>query len=156
MVERPLPAAGRGRSLQRATRCARGLGESARQHHGIDDLDNTVGLQHVADGDFGGVTLGVDDPEFAVLFLDCQCAAFHRFQRRFSAAGIDLLAQVLGGEATCTLISVCLFSGFSSVATVPSGSLANASLVGANTVNGPGPSRVCTRPAAFTAAIKVV
>ena len=155
MVERPLPAAGRGRSLQRATRCARGLGESARQHHGIDDLDNTVGLHHVADRDFGGITLGIDDPELSILFLDCQCAALHRFQR-FSAAGIDLLAQVLGGEATCTLISVCLFSGFSSVATVLSGSLANASLVGAKTVNGPGPSRVCTRPAAFTAATKVV
>jgi hypothetical protein len=32
-----------------------GQGESTRQHHGIDDLDNTVGLQHVADGDFGGL-----------------------------------------------------------------------------------------------------
>src|SRR5262249_54349529 len=50
----------------------------------------------------------------------------------------------------------CLFSGLSSVATVPSGNLPNASLVGANTVNGPGLSRVCTRPAAFTAATSVV
>ena len=99
MVERPLPAAGRGRSLQRATRCARGRGESAGQHHGIDDLDNTVGLQHVADSDFGGITLGIDDPELFVLFLDCQRAALHRFQRCLSATGIDLLAQVLGGEA---------------------------------------------------------
>src|SRR3984885_4015860 len=34
--------------------------------------------------------------------------------------------------------------------------MANASLVGANTVNGPGPFSVSTRPAAFTAATSVV
>src|SRR5579864_2541787 len=49
-----------------------------------------------------------------------------------------------------------LFSGFSSVSTVPAGSLANASLVGAKTVNGPAPLSVSTRPAAFTAATRVV
>ena len=49
-----------------------------------------------------------------------------------------------------------LFSGLSSVSTVPAGSLANASLVGANTVNGPLPDSVSTRPAAFTAATSVV
>src|SRR5580704_10790091 len=48
------------------------------------------------------------------------------------------------------------FSGFSRLSTVPAGSLAKASLVGAKTVNGPGPSRVSTRPAAFTAATSVV
>ena len=35
-------------------------------------------------------------------------------------------------------VSLALFSGLSSVSTVPAGSLANASSVGANTVNGPG------------------
>ena len=35
-----------------------------------------------------------------------------------------------------------MFSGFSSVSSVPAGSLANASSVGANTVNGPAPLRV--------------
>src|SRR5580698_5514166 len=49
-----------------------------------------------------------------------------------------------------------LFSGFSNVSTVPAGSLAKASLVGAKTVNGPAPFRVSTRPAAFTAATRVV
>ena len=39
---------------------------------------------------------------------------------------------------------------------MPGGSLAKASLVGANTVNGPAPSRVSTSPAAFTAATRVV
>ena len=34
---------------------------------------------------------------------------------------------------------MALFSGLSSVSTVPAGSLANAALVGANTVNGPAP-----------------
>src|SRR4029077_13701118 len=48
------------------------------------------------------------------------------------------------------------FSGLSRVSTVPAGSLANAALVGANTVNGPGPDSVSTRPAAFTAATSVV
>src|SRR6201992_3847867 len=49
-----------------------------------------------------------------------------------------------------------LFSGFNRPSTVPAGSLAKASLVGANTVNGPGPESVSTRPAAFTAATSVV
>ena len=39
---------------------------------------------------------------------------------------------------------------------MPAGSLAKAALVGANTVNGPGPDSVSTRPAAFTAATSVV
>jgi len=49
-----------------------------------------------------------------------------------------------------------LFSGFTKDSTVPLGNLANASLVGANTVNGPALLRVYTNPAAFTAATKVV
>jgi hypothetical protein len=55
-----------------------------------------------------------------------------------------------------TLVSVALFSGLSSVSTVPAGSAAKAALVGANTVNGPGLFSVSTRPAAFTAATSVV
>src|SRR6185369_8023357 len=47
-------------------------------------------------------------------------------------------------------------SGLSSDSTVPFGSLAKAALVGANTVNGPAPCSVSTRPAAFTAATSVV
>ena len=47
-------------------------------------------------------------------------------------------------------------SGLSRLSTVPVGSLANAALVGANTVNGPGPCSVSTSPAAFTAATSVV
>ncbi len=39
---------------------------------------------------------------------------------------------------------------------MPGGSFAKASLVGAKTVNGPGPASVSTRPAAFTAATSVV
>src|SRR6202044_4069909 len=54
------------------------------------------------------------------------------------------------------LVSVALFSGLSRLSTVPAGNLANAALVGANTVNGPGPDSVSTRPAAFTAATSVV
>src|SRR4029450_2256725 len=47
-------------------------------------------------------------------------------------------------------------SGLSRLSTVPAGSLPNAALVGANTVNGPGPCSVSTRPAALTAATSVV
>ena len=53
-------------------------------------------------------------------------------------------------------MSLALFSGFTSISTVPAGSLAKAASVGAKTVNGPGPWRVSTRPAAFTAATSVV
>src|SRR5690606_8763764 len=52
--------------------------------------------------------------------------------------------------------SISLFSGFSSVSTVPAGRAAKASLVGARTVKGPAPDRVSTRPAALTAATSVV
>src|SRR6478736_7263670 len=54
------------------------------------------------------------------------------------------------------LVSCALFSGFSSVSTVPAGSFLKAALVGANTVKGPSPDSVSTRPAAFTAATSVV
>src|SRR5688572_13195993 len=54
------------------------------------------------------------------------------------------------------LASFCLFSGLSKDSTVPAGSLANASSVGAKTVNGPAPCSVSTSPAAFTAATSVV
>src|SRR3954452_21587152 len=50
--------------------------------------------------------------------------------------------------------SLALF--FSSDSTVPGGSLAKAASLGANTVNGPLPFRVLTRPAAFTAVTSVV
>src|SRR5262249_30458495 len=46
--------------------------------------------------------------------------------------------------------------GLSRLSTVPAGSFENAALVGANTVKGPAPSSVSTRPAAFTAATSVV
>jgi hypothetical protein len=47
------------------------------------------------------------------------------------------------------LVKVPLLAGFTSVATVPSGSLAKAVSVGAKTVNGPVFDKVSTRPAAF-------
>src|SRR5829696_8436472 len=44
----------------------------------------------------------------------------------------------------------------SRVSIVPAGNAANASSVGANTVNGPSPRSVCSSPAAFTAVTSVV
>ena len=52
--------------------------------------------------------------------------------------------------------TLSLFSGFSSSSTVPAGSFAKAASVGANTVNGPEPLRVVTRPAASSAAASVL
>ena len=49
-----------------------------------------------------------------------------------------------------------LFSGLSNDSTVPFGNLAKASSVGANTVNGPLPFKVSTKPAALTAATRVL
>src|SRR5579871_381866 len=51
--------------------------------------------------------------------------------------------------------SLFLFSGLSSESSVPEGSFANASFVGANTVNGPAPDNVSASPAAFTAETSV-
>src|SRR5208337_3146293 len=53
-------------------------------------------------------------------------------------------------------VSLSLLAGCSRVSTVPAGRRAKASLVGAKTVKGPAPSSVSTRPAAFTAATRVV
>src|SRR5689334_17312746 len=51
--------------------------------------------------------------------------------------------------------SLFLFSGLSNESSVPEGSFANASFVGANTVNGPAPDNVSASPAAFTAETSV-
>jgi hypothetical protein len=56
------------------------------------------------------------------------------------------------GEDGRELVNV---SGFRRSSTVPSGSLAKASSVGAKTVNGPSDFRVSTRPAAPSAAARV-
>ncbi len=53
-------------------------------------------------------------------------------------------------------VSMALFSGFTSISTVPEGNIPNASFVGAKTVKGPALFSVSTRPAAFTAATNVV
>src|SRR5436190_19231164 len=55
-----------------------------------------------------------------------------------------------------TATSFSLFSGLRRYSTVPAGSLANASSVGANTVNGPAPFSVSTSPAALRAAASVL
>src|SRR5258708_39135803 len=47
--------------------------------------------------------------------------------------------------------SVALYSGFINVASSPAGRRVKASLVGANSVNGPGPDSVVVRPAALIA-----
>src|SRR5208283_437814 len=52
--------------------------------------------------------------------------------------------------------SFSLFSGFSRSSTVLGGNFANASSVGAKTVKGPLPLRVSTRPAAWSAAARVL
>ena len=49
-----------------------------------------------------------------------------------------------------------LFSGFSSASSVPAGSFANGSSVGANTVKGPAPFSVSTRSAAWSAFASVL
>src|SRR3712207_1890065 len=49
-----------------------------------------------------------------------------------------------------------LLSGRISPSAVPAGSLAKAALVGANTVYGPAPERVLSRPAALTALTRMV
>merc|ERR1719463_829836 len=51
--------------------------------------------------------------------------------------------------------SCALFSGFRSESTVPAGRAPNASLVGANTVNGPGDDNVSAKSAATTAVTRV-
>ena len=67
---------------------------------------------------------------------------------------ITSLALVI--DHTNTLPYLALFSGLSSVSTVPAGSPSKAVLVGAKIVKGPSPLSVVTRSAAFTAATRVL
>src|SRR5436305_941736 len=76
--------------------------------------------------------------------------------RTRTQAGWIVFAAVVAAACCSLTVRVALLSGLTSVSTVPAGSLPKAALVGANTVNGPLPSRVSTRPAAFTAATSVV
>merc|ERR1719400_2222487 len=66
-------------------------------------------------------------------------------------------AMILFGKTCLKRIAfnVLMFSGFTKDSTVPAGSLANASSVGANTVKSPLPLSVSAKPAALTAANKV-
>ena len=66
-------------------------------------------------------------------------------------------ASILFGNTCLNKIpaNVALFSGFNNVGMVPSGSFANASLVGAKTVKSPSPLSVPAKSAAFTAANRV-
>ncbi len=87
----------------------------------------------------------------------------HGGERRLAAAGLDrggdLLRRHRAGDDVIgqdVVGQLALFSGFTSVSTVPAGSFLNAASVGAKTVKGPGPDSVSTRPAAFTAATSVV
>ena len=68
-----------------------------------------------------------------------------------AAIALELMTWYFRIEA-----SLALFSGLRSISTVPSGSLANASSVGARTVNGPSPLRTSTRSAALSAATRVL
>ena len=75
----------------------------------------------------------------------------------FTLPGLTSAAMTLAATTWYARIaaSFSLFSGLRRVSTVPFGSFANAALVGANTVNGPSPLKVSTRPAAVTAATSV-
>src|ERR1700728_1788146 len=72
-----------------------------------------------------------------------------------SAMSLELILPETTWEVRI-LVRMVLFSGLTRVSTVPAGSLAKASSVGAKTVKGPGLLRVSTRPAALTAATRVL
>src|SRR6478609_2746783 len=77
----------------------------------------------------------------------------------FGVAPLDLTmsaAMTLPLTTWYVRIDVSFSLSASSASIVPAGSFANAASVGAKTVNGPGPDRVSTRPAAFTAATSVL
>ena len=77
-----------------------------------------------------------------------------------SADHTTLVAAVKAAGLVDTLQGPGPFTVFAptnaAFAKLPAGSLANAALVGAKTVNGPGPCSVSTSPAALTAATSVV
>ena len=124
-------------------------------------MNDAVRLLDVGDGDVGDVALAVLMilPPL-VMAVNWQPPTVFTVCAPSSSATIFSMAFDRAFAATTwqvrILVSWSLFSGFSSVSTVPFGSFAKAALVGAKTVNGPSPSSVLTRPAAFTAATSVV
>merc|ERR1719265_2265755 len=121
-----------------------------RHQHRVDDVHHAIRCAHVrrhhlrvVDGKAGGGfdvrldLLALDRPDLlAVLQI-----------RRVDRALHHVVLQDIG--------SFALFSGLRSESSVPFGNLAKASFVGANTVNGPVPESVSTRPPAFTAVTSV-
>jgi hypothetical protein len=132
----------------------------ARHQNGVDDLDHAVGLDDIGGGDVGRATLFVGDLDLAHVHGEGERAAFNGLGGVSSVALLDPLLQVLGRDrAGDDVVREDLGESgliLTSVSTVPAGSLAKASSVGAKTVNGPAPSSVSTRPAAFTAATRVL
>src|SRR6185312_11227300 len=85
--------AGLPRLAQPHTPCwdqSRRVGSSGRRHqHGVDHMDHAVRLVDVRDRDHRGSTLGVDDPDLAVLELDRQL---------FALGGLELHAVLQVGR----------------------------------------------------------
>jgi hypothetical protein len=85
--------------------------------------------------------------------LGAQVISLDVDSERFSV-GCWYMPHALHSRNSATSFSfIC---GFNKLSTVPVGSFPKAALVGAKTVNGPGPCSVSTSPAAFTAATRVV
>ncbi len=100
--------------------------------------------------------------DLAVLHPGSELAAFYGGHLILAAARLDAVPDVLRADAAGDdvvgedLGERGLVLGHHQGVDGAGGSLAKASLVGAKTVNGPGELRVSTRPAALTAATRVV
>ena len=115
-------------------------------------MDDAVRRLDVGLDDVGDVSLTISDGD-AALRGNLEVAPF----TVVTGPAVTSAAITFPGTTwyVSTAVSLSLFSGFSRSSTVPGGSLANASFVGAKTVKGPSPESVSANPAAWTAVTSV-
>src|SRR5579862_4638631 len=76
------------------------FGLRGRQQHGVDHVDDAVGLVHVGDRDHRLIALGVDDPGLAVGLLDGEFLALDGLQLLAvgEVGGVKLAGDHMVGE----------------------------------------------------------
>ena len=129
---------------------------------GVDDVDDTVGLEDIGCGDGGCAAFGVGEDDVAAGHGGGEVFTLNGLKSGFAAALFDHGCELPGADAASNdMVGKDLDEGIfvfrlDECFDCAGGELAKASSVGAKTVKGPGLLRVSTKPPALTAATRVL